>query len=338
MEVLTAMNDMEPKAREKALLAWLQSGLSNPAIELELISGDASFRRYFRVMNHDCPIMAVDAPPPHENCSVFLQVSRAYQVAAVRVPETILTDETQGFMALEDFGDRLLLADLNDTSKERLYSAAIAQLPAIASVVSTEQGPLPLFNREHIARENALFTDWLLATHLELELSSHEQKLIQAAFETLTESAITQPQVGVHRDYHARNLMLLPHDDLGVIDFQDAVLGPVTYDLVSLLRDCYIEWPDEWVYQKLNEWAQLMGLADKHEQLIRWFDLTGIQRHVKASGIFCRLCHRDGKIGYLGDVPRTLGYIARIAAKYPELADFSKFVQHRVLPAWQQTQ
>lgn len=329
----------DPREREQELTQWLQAGFENPHLALELVSGDASFRRYFRVLNHKKPAIAVDAPPPHENCTLFLHVAEAYRQQGVRVPEVFLADEEQGFMVLEDFGNRLLLAELTELTRDALYAPAIAELPAIAKVTQTQAGALPPFDRDHIGRENALFTDWLMGTHLKLDLSAQEQDCVEAALTTITDNAIAQPQVGVHRDYHARNLMLLDGDAAGVIDFQDAVLGPVTYDLVSLLRDCYVEWEDEWVYSKLSEWAELMvgaGVMEPvaAEQLKRWFDLMGIQRHVKASGIFCRLCHRDGKASYLEDVPRTLSYIVRVAANYPELAEFSDFVKNRVLTAW----
>lgn len=335
------MSIPDPQKRQQALTQWLRVGLNNSNLELELVSGDASFRRYFRVRRHSCDAMAVDAPPPHENCSIFLQVASAYRNAGVRVPGVILADDNLGYMVLEDFGDRLLLDELNEKSRDSLYDKAIAALPGIAQVTQTTAGNLPPFDAAHIARENALFTDWLLGTHLQLELSETEQKTLDSALKLITDNALEQPQVGVHRDYHARNLMLLADDSVGVIDFQDAVIGPVTYDLVSLLRDCYVEWDDVWVYGKLSEWAQLADEAGvlpatDFAQLKRWFDLMGIQRHVKASGIFCRLCHRDGKTGYLNDVPRTLGYIARIAATYPELASFGQWVQQKVLPAWQQ--
>ena len=322
------------------LTLWLQSEFKNPQLTLELVSGDASFRRYFRVNNHTCDAIAVDAPAPHENCALFLRVAEAYQLAGVRVPRVLLADEQQGFMCLEDFGDRLLLAELNESNKDALYTLALQELVPITQVTQTQTGALPAFDAAHIQRENALFTDWLLGTHLGLELSPSQHAMLLDAFDLLINNALAQPQVGVHRDYHARNIMLLSDEQVGVIDFQDAVIGPLTYDLVSLLRDCYVVWPDDWVYRKLDEWAQRIEQAgvcqrpDRHE-LRRWFDLMGIQRHVKASGIFCRLYHRDGKSGYLADVPRTLSYIARIAGNYPELASFSQFVEQTVLPLWQ---
>ncbi|MBW8192307.1 phosphotransferase [Neiella marina] len=334
---------MNKQQREQALSAWLQNALNNPNLAIELVSGDASFRRYFRVLGESSSLIAVDAPAPHEDCGLFLRVADAFQQQSIRVPQVIAADAEQGFMCLEDFGNRLLLDELTPNNNGHWYPLAIRPLIDIAKVRATPAGALPAFDSAHIARENSLFTDWLLGTHLQLAMTEREQQSVAQAFSAITDNALAQPQVGVHRDYHARNIMLLGLGDdaeVGVIDFQDAVLGPITYDLVSLLRDCYIEWPDDFVYQQLRLWAvqaQSAGLMPETEDatLVRWFDLMGIQRHIKASGIFCRLCHRDGKQGYLDDVPRTLGYIARIAAKYQQTAALADFVLQRVLPAWQ---
>jgi aminoglycoside/choline kinase family phosphotransferase len=189
-----------------------------------------------------------------------------------------------------------------------------------------------------LRREMALFTDWLLAKHLEVELNAAEQAIIDNAFSLLVENAQSQPQGGVHRDYHSRNLMVC-ENGLGIIDFQDAVIGPITYDAVSLLRDCYVRWPDELVYELLARWqgelvaSELLDEAVDEQTFRQWFDLMGVQRHLKASGIFARLYHRDGKAGYLPDVPRTVKYIVDIAARYPQLADFSALVEAKVLNA-----
>ncbi|MCM2681291.1 aminoglycoside phosphotransferase family protein [Echinimonas agarilytica] len=326
--------------RQMALTTWLRQALSNSDICLELVSGDASFRRYFRVLNHSQSAIAVDAPAPHENCELFLQVAAAYRKAGVRVPNVLAEDADAGFMCLEDFGDRLLLAEVNSSNCTELYGRSLDELIAIASVTQTCKGQLPAFNRAHLQRENALFTDWLLGTHLQLELSDAEQTMLEWTFDALIDNALSQPQTGVHRDYHARNIMLLEGDEVGIIDFQDAVYGAVTYDVVSLLRDCYIEWPDQWVDEMLFEWArkavaQGVFLAPDPEQLRRWFDLMGIQRHVKASGIFCRLCHRDGKTGYLNDIPLTLSYIAKFSKRHADTVALAEFIEHRVMPAWE---
>ena len=326
--------------RETGLLNWLKNVLKTDSITIELISGDASFRRYFRVRGFSTSLIAVDAPPPNESAQVFVCVAEAYRRHGVRVPDIKGTNERLGFMLLEDFGDNLLLPCLTEHNKDYWYSASLAQIESVAQVTETSLGELPRFDRPHIEKENAIFTEWLLGEHLSLTLSEHNIQMFKQCFDILIENALAQPQVGMHRDYHARNIMLLPESKIGIIDFQDAVIGPITYDVVSLLRDCYIVWPDEWVYEKLEQWSKQCHVANRlkgvsRERLIRWFDLTGLQRHIKASGIFCRLFHRDGKSGYLKDVPTTLEYITRIALKYDEFIELGHFVKHEVMPAWE---
>ena len=199
---------------------------------------------------------------------------------------------------------------------------------------------LPPYDERLLRFEMSLFTDWLLGRHLALELSSRESSELATAFDALVASALGQPQVFVHRDYHSRNLMVCPRHNPGILDFQDAVHGPLTYDLVSLLRDCYVAWPQQHVERWALEFrrqALAAGLAagDDEAQFLRWFDLMGIQRHLKASGIFARLWHRDGKPGYLPDVPRTLGYIVTACAGHAEFAALGELVSRRVLPAMQ---
>ncbi|RCU49951.1 serine/threonine protein kinase [Corallincola holothuriorum] len=322
--------------RRNLLTKWAREQLNNPQLELTSVSGDASFRRYFRLIHDDIPYIAVDAPPPHEDCRPFVAIAQAYLAAELKVPEIKALDLEQGMMLLSDFGDTLLLAELTEQSAGFLYGHALQQLPAIYSVTATEAGNLPAFDEAMLSREMALFTDWLIAKHLQLTLSDDEAQLVNEAFEFLIENAQMQPQGGVHRDYHSRNLMVCD-DGLGIIDFQDAVIGPITYDAVSLLRDCYIRWPDALVYELLARWqallveSELLAPEIDEAQFRLWFDLMGIQRHLKAAGIFARLYHRDGKEGYLADIPRTVGYIVDVAATYPQLAKFAKFVESKVL-------
>ena len=200
------------------------------------------------------------------------------------------------------------------------------------------QGALPHYVRTLLLSEMELFREWLLGRHLDIAQHDGQAATIDAAFEQLADNALQQPQVCVHRDYHSRNLMLTERNNPGILDFQDAVIGPVTYDLVSLLRDCYIAWPrarvEDWAlgYQQLA--LQSGILREEHEdpvRFLRWFDLMGMQRHLKAAGIFARLNHRDGKPGYLGDIPRTLGYVVEVAQRYDELAAFGEFVETNVL-------
>lgn len=331
---------MEDK-REVALQAWCeaQTGVAQP--ELEVVSGDASFRRYFRATNGEHSLIAVDSPPEKEPIATFLAVADAYADAGVNVPEVIAFDEEKGFMLQSDLGQILLLSKLHPRNARQYYEQALSILPNIMSVQRTQHGALPEFDEALLTRELSLFKDWLLETHLGFAWEPEDDRVWQTFSQHLIDNARNQPQVGVHRDFHSRNLMLLDDDSIGIIDFQDAVLGPVTYDAVSLLRDCYIEWPDEWVAelsdslrQHLIQSNQLAAHIDA-EQWQRWFDWMGLQRHTKAAGIFARLAHRDHKPGYLKDVPRTLGYLQRVSAEYPELAPYHQWLTNKVIPAWE---
>jgi len=328
--------------RTEQLEQWMRRVWLQPDARIQLISGDASFRRYFRCQLEQQTVIAVDAPADKEDNPRFIAVLDAYRAAGVPVPQLYFSDLEQGFMALSDFGDQQLLGVLEASNVSHYYDNALQILPQIAAVTATEQGNLPNFDASHIASENSLFTDWLLGEHLQMALTAAEQQVIADAFALLTDNALQQPQVGVHRDYHSRNLMLLADRQLGVIDFQDAVLGPITYDVASLLRDCYIVWPEPVVDGCLQRWAELAKQVGQlpadcsWQQLKQWFDLTGVQRHVKASGIFARLNHRDGKAGYLNDIPRTLQYIVDVAGRYPALSGFAELVARRVLPALEQ--
>lgn len=323
--------------RQQSLQNWVFDALAmnqeTPQGSLEVVSGDASFRRYFRQHTATGRYIAVDAPPDKENSEPFVRIAQAWSEQGVNVPQIIKADLAQGFMLLSDMGDQLLLPMLNEASADGLYNQALAALVGIQQT----QLPLPPYDAALLDREMALFTDWYLGTHLEMSLSDQEKTMLHDTFAMLRESALGQIQVPVHRDYHSRNLMVLEDDTLGIIDFQDAVLGPITYDVVSLLRDCYVAWPLENVQQwAMNYFAKardagLIG-AISDEQLMLWFDWMGIQRHLKAVGIFARLNHRDGKSGYLNDIPRTLNYIVEISGQYDSLSGFNQWLRQRLLP------
>jgi aminoglycoside/choline kinase family phosphotransferase len=331
---LNTVND----PRADLLAEWLSDQTGAPDVKLETVSGDASFRRYFRFYHQGRALIAVDAPPAQEDSLPFVNIARAYLVAGIRVPRLYHLDLQHGFMCLEDFGDNLLLAQLNEQTATAFYTAALSVLPEVMQVTNVAGHPLPPFDKALLQREIDLFTNWLLERHLQLSLSEKETQILNNVFTQLIDNALAQPQVGVHRDYHSRNLMVLENGELGIIDFQDAVVGPITYDAVSLLRDCYIQWPDDFVYSSLEDFRNqlvednLLRQVDEH-QFRRWFDLMGMQRHIKASGIFCRLNYRDGKSGYLADVPRTVGYIAAVGRQYEAFLPFVAFLEQRVLPA-----
>ena len=324
--------------RLNTLQHWLQTQLGVHAPQLVPITNDASFRRYFRVAVNGVSHIVMDAPPDKENCGPFIDVAQRLQASGLNAPQIVASDLEQGFLLLTDFGSQLYLSALNEAQVENLYGEALDALLVMQTRSSSEG--LPLYDHHLLHNEMNLFTNWLLGKHLKMPLSLTEQNHLETGFELLSTAALSQPQVFVHRDYHSRNLMVVPQNNPGILDFQDAVRGPVTYDLVSLLRDCYIAWPRE----RANEWAkryytqaQLTGILNNVEeaQFLRWFDWMGIQRHLKASGIFARLYHRDGKDGYLKDIPRTLNYIVEVGADYPELAALHKLVSQRVLPACQ---
>ena len=323
--------------RIEQLKHWLESELDFREYTLNPASADASFRRYFRVAQGKDSFIVMDAPPGKEDSRPFIRISGMFSAVGLNVPLVIDADLEQGFLLLSDLGSRPYLDALNSESVERLYGDALSALVTIQSCIP-EQHDLPVYDRTLLLNEMELFREWLLGRHLHISPDSTHTACIDAAFEQLAGNALEQPQVCVHRDYHSRNLMITDRNNPGILDFQDAVRGPVSYDLVSLLRDCYIAWPraqvEDWAlgYQELA--LQSGILREEHEdpgRFLRWFDLMGMQRHLKAAGIFARLNHRDGKPGYLGDIPRTLGYVVEVAERYDELAAFGEFVGSNVV-------
>jgi len=328
--------------RQDKLTKWVAEILEETGLSLTMVSGDASFRRYFRASIDGKTWIAMDAPPEKEDSASFVAIAQHWLSQGIQVPTIYRYDLELGFLLLSDFGDTMLLPSLcpespKKTMGEHYYHMAMLALVDIQKSVPDPSYALPLYDEALLQREMALFPDWLLAKKLGLNLSKQEQAVLTQSFNLLAESALAQPQVSVHRDYHARNLMVLKDDSLGLIDFQDAVLGPVTYDLVSLLRDCYIVWPDEQVEQwclHFHEQLKGQGLLNcEPSQFKTWFDLMGLQRHLKAAGIFARLSLRDGKHGYLEDIPRTVDYLVRVSQKYPALKDFHALLVNKIVPA-----
>lgn len=315
---------------------WLRQRCAIQPERLEAASADASFRRYFRVHVGTRSWIVMDAPPQREDMRPFVRLAGELAALGLCVPEVLQADPGAGLYLLSDLGQQPYLAALDDDSAGRLYADALSALVTLAA-----RGPrgLPRYDEPLLRRELALFPEWLLQRHLGLALDENWERRWAALQRLLVANALEQPQVLVHRDYHSRNLMVLAHGNPGILDFQDAVLGPLTYDPVSLLRDCYIAWPrsrvEAWA---LDYQAQVRdrGLLDGYDtsagRFLRWFDLMGVQRQLKAAGIFARLWHRDGKPGYLADLPRTLGYIVEVAPDYPELADVGVWLRQTVLP------
>ena len=322
--------------RLEQLKQWL-ADIGQAYDSLEPASADASFRRYFRLTDGETSRIVMDAPPEKEDSAPFVDIATRLQEAGVNVPAVLQQDLAQGYVLLSDLGHTLYLDALDADTVEGLYADALDALAAMQAGADTRG--LPTYDTALLDREIRLFSDWLLQHQLGLELTHAEQDMLEAAFAGLIDNALAQPQVFVHRDYHSRNLMLLPTHNPGIIDFQDAVYGPLTYDLVSLLRDCYIAWPRE----RVNDWA--LGFRERaircgvlapdavsEPAFLRWFDWMGVQRQLKAAGIFARLNLRDRKPGYLKDIPRTLGYIVEVAPDYAELQPLGEFIRERVLP------
>jgi N-acetylmuramate 1-kinase len=289
---------------------------------------DASFRRYFRLTHGGGTSIIMDAPPEHENCSAFVHVARLFRRSGANVPEILAQDLERGFLLLTDFGSTTYLDALPAHSADKLYRDALDALVRIQR--ASRPGDLPEYDRALLAREVELFPHWYIARHLGLTLCARQVKALEQVFAVVLEHNLAEPRVYVHRDYHSRNLMLTEPNP-GILDFQDAVYGPLTYDLVSLLKDAYIEWPEERVLDwAVQYWqgARAAGLPVRADfaDFYRDFEWMGVQRHLKVLGIFARLWHRDGKARYLADLPLVLRYLERTAARYQELAPLARLL------------
>ncbi|WP_372964733.1 aminoglycoside phosphotransferase family protein [Marinobacter sp.] len=329
--------------RLQLLTDWVRQIPGFDSACAEPVSGDASFRRYFRVWRETpeqphTPFIIMDAPPEHENCMPFVAIAKHWRQHGIHVPSIISEDLKRGFLLIEDFGDQLMLGALTPENADTYYRQALDELVRIASQSAPADHPLPQYDAPMLDREMALFPDWLLEKHLGLALSNQERALLETAFGLLKESALTEPEVTVHRDYHSRNLLIMEGQSVpGVIDFQDAVKGPVTYDAVSLLKDCYVRWPEEKVREWLEYYRAISLDAGLHradaDTFRQWFELMGMQRHLKAAGIFARLAIRDSKTGYLADIPRTISYIRDASARQPAFRHFHEWLCGTVIPA-----
>lgn len=318
-------------SRLSALTQWVGRVLDLHEIEIRPASADASFRRYFRVISPGLTHIVMDAPPGREDPLRYIAVAERLHQLGLNVPEVLDQDLEQGFLLLTDLGDQTYLPHLNESTVGRLYGDALGALAILQAGIFTNSSFLPEYDAPLLRRELEIFREWFLGRHLALTLTPAQHSVLDAAFEFLVGSALEQPRVWVHRDYHSRNLMITPRNNPGILDFQDAVRGPVTYDLVSLLRDCYIRWPQERVVEWVTGYFDLahqsgLPVGEDEEQFLRWFDLMGVQRHLKAAGIFARLNHRDSKPGYLADIPRTVGYVLEVSGRYPQLAGLQRLL------------
>jgi N-acetylmuramate 1-kinase len=330
-------------ARLEQLRRWLESLFGAADFELAPASADASFRRYFRVTRAGETWIAMDAPPDKEDMAPYVRIASMLADIGVNAPRVKERNGAEGFLLNSDLGARTYLMELDaGGDADRLYADALSALVRIQARGSAHARQLPPYDDALLRREMSLFPDWFLGRHLGLALREEETAGLARVVDLLAAEALRQPRVFVHRDYHSRNLMVCDGkrqgENPGILDFQDAVHGPVAYDLVSLLRDCYVAWPRErvlgWASQFRQE-AQASGVAvgGSEAEFLRWFDWMGVQRHLKAIGIFARLWHRDGKPGYLKDIPRTLGYVRAVSGDYPELASLRSLIDRQVLPA-----
>lgn len=299
-------------------------------LTLTPLSVDASFRSYYRLQNsHGQTYCLMDAPPDKETLNPFLGIAYALADAGFRVPKIYASDVADGFLLLEDFGDELLLNHLTASNVTDDYAQAMQIILDLQQAQHLKKLRLKDFDTDFICQEFSLFVDWYLKKHLRLDLTPAEAAMLQSVLDLIIANNQAQPKVFMHRDFHSRNLMRLTQGELGILDFQDAVFGPLSYDLVSLLKDCYIAWP----LSKIEAWAlqfyQQTELTVSADEFLTWFHITGLQRHLKVLGIFSRLNYRDQKSRYLNDLPRVLTYIHTVCEQYPVLKPLSIFLNQR---------
>jgi aminoglycoside/choline kinase family phosphotransferase len=328
---MSEMND----ARLAGLHKWVQSVFPCDPGAIVPLAGDASFRRYFRITSNGVTRVAVDAPPTNEKSDAFVGIAQAFAAQGIQVPAIIAADQKQGYMLLSDLGDGLFSSHLSSTSVDPLYISAIDTLIKIQQTPQNAY-PFPQYDESLMLAECNLFSEWYLGQYLKLKLSPRDEAVLHSTFARIIEVAQEQPKVVVHRDYHSRNLLVLPDNQVGVLDFQDAVIGPITYDLVSLLKDCYVSWPNSnvvnWAHGYFEK-ARAAGIVQDltMPQFLRWFDWMGVQRHLKCIGIFARLYLRDNKSQFLADIPQIFDYILATSARHPKLNGLSKLLQSRIL-------
>ncbi len=334
---------MQHDARASELRKWVERWLERHrqdwggVCSMPALSGDASFRRYFRVVLQEHSLVAVDAPPEHENNPAFVAIATALRAHGIKTPEVLAWQEEAGFLLLEDLGDQLLLPVLTPDRVQGYYHQAMQILLTMQECTLIPGWKLPFYDSKRLLEEMRLFPDWFIRRYLTLNMNVEDHGLLENAMTAIVAELEALPVVFVHRDYHARNIMLLESGAMGVLDFQDAVLGPFNYDLISLLRDAYVSWPREqvraWMLhfaQALRQQGRMEGMSDA--QFLVACDWMSLQRHLKILGIFARLCIRDQKPGYLRDMPLVLSYVLDQVERLPALAVFGAWLRQRVVP------
>jgi aminoglycoside/choline kinase family phosphotransferase len=320
---------MSDDDRARARLAWTRAALADLDATLERASADASFRSYWRTRGDGGSWIVMDAPPQHEDIRPWVDIDARLRAAGVHTALVRASDPELGFVLMSDLGNDLYLPALNASSADALYADALDAILRMQR--DADCAGLPDYDEPRLVAEMELLPTWFLQRHLGFTPDCDQWDVIELAFRALVTNAQVQPQAFVHRDFHSRNLMVLDKDNPGVVDFQDAVRGPITYDLVSLLRDCYIAWPQT----RIDGWREAHRLQLRHAgithadaaQFKRWFDLMGLQRHIKVLGIFCRLWYRDGKRGYLDDLPLVWRYVREVGTHYPDIAPLVALIE-----------
>lgn len=320
--------------RSAVRLAWARQVTGLPSLELAPASADASFRSYWRGYVDGQPVIVMDSPPEREDPAPWIDIGRRLADAGLHVPKVMVADVSLGFLLIEDLGTRTYLPELTDETADALYGDALDALLRMQSRVDT--AGLPAFDHAWQTMELEIMPTWLLQKHLGVEVACEEWDIIENAFTAIMHTIAEQPRAFMHRDYHSRNLLVTTERSPGIIDFQGAMSGPITYDLASLLRDAYITWDEErvrgWVeaYRLRLLDARLLEESVDTDRFRRWFDLTGLQRHIKILGLFCRLCYRDGKPGYLDDLPRVLRYVLDTARRHADVAPLADYLEAKI--------
>lgn len=323
-------------SRYEHMVKWLSACLDQSSYNLVPIAGDASFRTFYRLLNKGQSYIVIDAPPDKENSAPFISLAHIFRRQGIKVPDVITYDQEKGFILVTDFGSTMYLQALTESNAATLYHMALQELLKFQTHELLTQYAFSYFDKVKLQYEMSLFTEWFLENKLEINLTNSEKQIFENLVQMFNDIVLEQPQVVIHRDYHSRNLMLLQEKDVGILDFQDACIGPLLYDVVSLLKDCYISWPSSLIYSILqNYYGEIKAkniLLSKisYTQFMKWFDIMGVQRHMKAIGIFARLSVRDGKHAYLQDIPRVLNYISNVIGHYPEFDTFHKWFLNKL--------
>ncbi len=322
------------------LRSWCEHQLADckaeKIVDFQPLSGDASFRKYHRLSTENSTYIAVYAPPATEKNSEFVRIAKLLLDAGLRVPTVIAADLEQGFLLQSDLGDTLLLSQLNKDTVDHWYSSAMQALLTLQQIEVTDN--IGRYSATQMREDLERFPEWFVQGLLDHPMTASEQELFDQFCQRLLDQALLQPQVLTHYDYQSRNLMICSDNELGIIDFQDALLAPISYDLVSLLRDCYVKWPQQRVMGWLREFAaqaqesELLPANVSEQQIKQWFDYMSLQRHVRVLGTFARLHLRDNKPAYLSDIPLVCSYVQEVAAEYSELSEFANWFEHALMP------